>query len=382
MIEIAIDDEIGIWGITASYVSDKLVGIANGEDIKIIINSPGGSISHGIAIFNIIREYAKTHPVSVIINGIAASMATYIALAARTVNSDARVEVTDNSIFVIHNPWEYASGDYRTFQKRADWLQRLAFMFASTYAAVSGQAKKAVQSAMDAETYYLGNEICQVGYATHYEKLSENPQDKNELTVNAKMRIDTVKKNMIESGEPEDYEKTAALLQNTYMGSEGQGAGSRNHNESEAAGALPPIPGTNITQKPDGGETPAGKGGSMDKEELKAKFPEVYAAIYAEGREAGIKDERERTAAHLKLGERAGSLETAAKYIRDGASVMSEEVQSEYLSLNINKKAVDSRNADDPAVIHAGGSGVEDDAKALAAFETGYTGRKAGGERG
>jgi hypothetical protein len=117
----------------------------------------------------------------------------------------------------------------------------------------------------------------------------------------------------------------------------------------------------------------------MDKEELKAKYPEVYAAIFTEGKEAGVKVERERTAAHLKLGETSGSPETAAKYIRDGSSVTSEEVQSEYLSLRMGQQALAARIDDNPGSVVPGGEEVEDDVKAMAIFESAYAGKEFNG---
>jgi ATP-dependent protease ClpP protease subunit len=383
MIKIGISDEIGYFGITANDISEQLKNIVDGEEIEITINSPGGSIFQGIAIFNTIREHAKTHPVSVIINGLAASMATYIAIAARTVNPESKVSVTDNSIFVIHNPYSYGGGDYREMKKQADYLERLAIMFAATYAAVSKQDQKKIRSAMDIETYYIGQEILNAGFANIHEKI--NPEENNDpqnmresLIVNAKMVIEAARKKTAEAEQPGDYEKAVALLQKTFISGKGPGAG------PVAAIAAPETTGTQPLpnlQIPEGVHPPAGNGGSMTPEELLAKDPECYKAVMALGEKAAVEKERERVNAHLKLGEKAGSLETAAKYIRDGASVMSEEVQSEYLSLSMNNKNIQNRNADDPATIHTGGGESEDDAKALAAFDAAYSGKEYAGGR-
>jgi hypothetical protein len=114
----------------------------------------------------------------------------------------------------------------------------------------------------------------------------------------------------------------------------------------------------------------------MTPEELLAKDPACYRAVMALGEKAAIEKERERVNAHLKLGESVNSLETAAKYIREGASVMSEEVHSEYLSLSMKKQAVDNRTTDNPGAIQTGGGESEDDAKAMAAFEAAYSGKE------
>lgn len=71
----AIDNVIDGWldGITAAQVTEALAGLKDGETLELSINSPGGDVYEGIAIFNAIREVAKTHPVVVTINGLAAS---------------------------------------------------------------------------------------------------------------------------------------------------------------------------------------------------------------------------------------------------------------------------------------------------------------------
>jgi hypothetical protein len=248
--------------------------------------------------------------------------------------------------------------------KNADWLQRLAFVMASTYAAVSKQKQKDIQALMDEESFYIGQEIVDAGFANYFEKIdpeeNSDPQNKREvLTINAKAAIQNVKAKIAEAKEPEDLEDAVALLQKSIQGGDGTHPDPQNK------------------QKPDGGESPAGKENPMTKEELKAKYPEVYAAIFGEGEEAGIKKERERTAAHLKLGETSGSLETAAKYIKDGSSVMSEAVQADYLSLKVGQKALADRNADNPgAVVPGGEEESQDDAKAMAIFDAAYAGKE------
>ena len=89
MLKIAIDREISRWyGINDKDIAYQLNQAQPGEEIEIVINSPGGDVYTGVAIFNLIREAAKTHCVIVKIVGIAASMASYIMLAPRTVNKN------------------------------------------------------------------------------------------------------------------------------------------------------------------------------------------------------------------------------------------------------------------------------------------------------
>jgi ATP-dependent protease ClpP protease subunit len=228
IMDITIEGEIG-WDITESDVSTKLQSLADFEDLNIRINSPGGSIPDGIAIFNALREQAKKRSVSVTVLSIAASMASYIALSARTVNPTAKVKVFNDSVFIIHNPYCLAAGDYRELEKRADYLQRLAAMFCSTYSAVSGKSKDDIQDAINEETYYVGKEITEAGFANDFEEINpadeEIESERNSLLVNASMCIDTAKKNAREREKPEDFERIAALLQETFNKGEGWAPG-------------------------------------------------------------------------------------------------------------------------------------------------------------
>jgi hypothetical protein len=120
----------------------------------------------------------------------------------------------------------------------------------------------------------------------------------------------------------------------------------------------------------------------MNKDELKAKYPELYAAIYGEGKEAGAKEERERVEAHLKLGEDSGSMKVAAQFIREGKSVMEDKVQAEYLSARMNNGALKAREQDNPPPLNPpAGGGADDDAAIEAAWNHGIAGKDTQGVR-
>jgi ATP-dependent Clp endopeptidase proteolytic subunit ClpP len=373
MIKLKIVDVIGFFGIDTAMIAGQLQAIAPEEEIEIEINSPGGSVYTGIAIFNMIREHAKSHPVSVVITGLAASMASYIAIAARTVNPEAKVTVLDNSIFVIHNPWDFAEGDYHVMQRKADYLQRLSSMFAQTYSSVSGKSLKEIQAQMNAETFFIGKEIQDAGFANSLQIINQNNENTSEaraaLIANAEISIAAAKKKIEESETPDDLEKAAALLQETFNKGGGTGAGPGLDSSTPETTGTRPEPASK--QTPAEGKPSAGKEGKMNPEDLLAQHPECYKAVFALGQNA----ERERVTAHLKLAEKGHCYETAAKYIQDGASVMTESVQAEYLTLLANAQHNAARLGDNPGDIHTGDDTV-DDAKALAAFDKGYLNRE------
>ena len=119
MFELLIDKVIGEdeWAaftgvpeeISADFVRKSLAAFPQGEtEMRITIDSPGGDVFEGITIFNIIRDFARNNPdveITTYVQGMAASMASVIALAAWSVNPRNDVIVEDNSIFMIHNAW-------------------------------------------------------------------------------------------------------------------------------------------------------------------------------------------------------------------------------------------------------------------------------------
>jgi ATP-dependent protease ClpP protease subunit len=382
MIKVSINKAIYRYGgISEEAVNEQLKAATPGEEIEITINSPGGEVYEGIAIFNLIREYAKTHNVIVKIVGLAASMASYIAIAARTVNKNAKITIYENSIFLIHNPWNIIMGDYRELRKAADYLERLAAMSGSTYAYVSGKTEKETRALMDIETYFVGDEILNNGFANEFEKINQTEDqtyelDRNTLIINAKLQIEKTAQ-MLRATARADLERAVALISDTFIPPEAPGGVNKSLDNTPAITA-----GGVVVSKPAGaGESTNPKEGEkMDKEELKRKYPDLYAAIFAEGKESGMKEERERVEAHLKLGKESGSMELAAQFITEGKMVVDNKVQAEYISARMKNSALLARNADNPPdVTPANGETTADDAALEAAWNSGLAGKETQG---
>jgi ATP-dependent protease ClpP protease subunit len=362
-------------GTTAKGVQKQLEGLEDGEDIKLIINSPGGSVYEGIVIFNLIRDYAKTHPVSVRINCIAMSMGSYIALAARTVNKDSKVTASENSVMMIHNPWTYTWGDYRDLKKEADYLEKLAALYGSVHAAISGKSEKEIRAAMDEETYYVGKEIEEIGFANEYEKISEteNEGSGESAEFNALGGRDAI---IAKAHHENERTKERAREAKTK-----DAAAYRSDLEKAVALYKPSVP------KPPAAESAktSGKnnlGGLMTPEELKAQNKALYDAVFAQGETAGVDNERARVNAHLLLGEKAGSLAVAAKHIKAGVSSADETAQAEYYAAKLDGAHLEARNRDNVGDIKTGdeNGAAMDDAKLTASFNNGFQGRNSGGE--
>jgi len=380
MKEILIDGVIGYsWyyekSVTLKDVKKQLEGLKKDEEIKVTINSPGGSVYEGITIFNLIRDYAKTNPVSIRINCIAMSMGSYIALSARTVNRDLKLTASENSIFMIHNPWGVTIGDYHVMRKEADYLEKLSALYGSAHASVAQKTDKEIRAAMDEETYYVGKEIQEMGWANDFEDISQT-----DTAAVASGSTGEEKRNVLIAKAQHEVEHAKKIARAAYEKDPGA-----YFEEFEKAVAFcnvskPPIADNAKT----GGEI--NSGGSMDKpltlEDLKAQNKPLYDAIFALGETAGIEKERARVNAHLLLGEKSGSLTVAAKHIKAGVSAADETAQAEYYAAKLDGAHLAARTADNVGDIKTGGEkgATMDDAKLEAAFSNGFNGRDTGGK--
>ena len=122
------------------------------NNLNIYINSPGGSVFAGIAIYNMLkRNKAKK---TVFIDGVAASIASAIAMVGDTIS------IPTNAFFMIHNPWTLAMGDANDFRKLADDLDTIGSGILNIYTenTKEGIEESTIQGLLDAETWLTGTE--------------------------------------------------------------------------------------------------------------------------------------------------------------------------------------------------------------------------------
>jgi len=143
-------------GVTVKRIDAALRSIGN-RDVTVNINSPGGDVFEGIAIYNRLREHQGSVNVKVL--GLAASAASIIAMAGDT------IQIGASSFIMIHNAWVLAIGNRHDMREVADFLEPFDRALADVYVARSGQALEDVQQAMDAETWMNGSQAVELGYA-------------------------------------------------------------------------------------------------------------------------------------------------------------------------------------------------------------------------
>ena len=156
------------WDIDGQEFADRVSKLSG--DVTFEIDSPGGSVFHGISIYNAIRNYDRGK-CTVHVVGQASSMAGYIMMA-----GDGLPIFEPNAVCVLHNPWTIAMGDYKAFQKEANVLERLAELYAEVFVKKGVFKKSEIRSIMDAETWFIGsNDLKKLG--TVNEENSGNDSD-------------------------------------------------------------------------------------------------------------------------------------------------------------------------------------------------------------
>lgn len=154
--EVFIYDEIGGWGISASEFMNDFSAI-KAKSINLRINSPGGDVFDGVAIYNAIRRQDAT--VNVYVDGLAASAASFIAMAGDTVT------MSPKSQMMIHDAWGLVVGPADDMRKMADMLDKTSDNIASIYADRAGGTVAEWRARMREETWLSDAEAVAVGLA-------------------------------------------------------------------------------------------------------------------------------------------------------------------------------------------------------------------------
>lgn len=155
--EIFIYDEIGLFGISAMDFIAALKALGEPKAITVRINSPGGEVFAGIAIHNALARHPADK--TVVIDGIAASIASFIAMAGDT------IEMPDNAMMMLHNPGGLVLGTSNDMRDLADALDKMRESMVSAYAGKSKQPRDRVIAMMDAETWLTAAEAVELGFA-------------------------------------------------------------------------------------------------------------------------------------------------------------------------------------------------------------------------
>lgn len=144
-------------GVTLKRIDAALRAIGD-KEVDVYINSPGGDMFEGIAIYNRLREHSQKVTTKVL--GLAASAASVIYLA----GSDR--QVASSAFLMIHNCWTILGGNRHYLRTVADDMEEFDAAMADLYAETSGQETELMAEMMDDETFIRGKRAVELGLAT------------------------------------------------------------------------------------------------------------------------------------------------------------------------------------------------------------------------
>ena len=145
-------------GITAKSFADSMKELGNVSALDIYINSPGGSVFDGIAIYNQIKRFSGEKIIH--IDGIAASIASVISMAGD------EVRIAENGMLMIHDPWGMSIGTSEDMRKTAESLDKVRDVILDTYVSKTGEKKEQISRWMKEETWMNADEAVSRRFAS------------------------------------------------------------------------------------------------------------------------------------------------------------------------------------------------------------------------
>lgn len=175
-------DPIDSWGemfgVSAKEFAAALDQIPDTvNEIRLHINSPGGEVFEGIAILNALRNHPAR--VTAVVDGIAASAASFVAVGAD------ELVMARNSELMIHDAWGLVVGNAEDMRAMVDLLDRQSNNIAAVYAEKAGGTVESWRAAMSAETWYLADEAVAAGLADRVDskKSADGAKNRFDLSI-------------------------------------------------------------------------------------------------------------------------------------------------------------------------------------------------------
>jgi ATP-dependent Clp endopeptidase proteolytic subunit ClpP len=160
--EIVIYDEIGAFGIPAKAFLDDLKALGPIAELTVRINSPGGSVFDGVAIYNALKRHDAA--ITVWIDGIAASIASMIAMAGD------EVVMPENAMLMVHDPSGLVMGTAADMRAMAEALDKMTTGMVAAYRDKSGRSDAEIEALMRNETWLSAEEAVAFGLADRVEQ--------------------------------------------------------------------------------------------------------------------------------------------------------------------------------------------------------------------
>jgi len=323
--DVFIYDEISFFGVQAQQFVKDL----NELDVKTIrlhLNTPGGNVFDGAAIYNALRQH--TAKVETYIEGLAASAGSIVALAGDT------VKMAANAFFMIHQPWVLAMGDSAELRKTADILDKISSVMIDTYVNVSGQSEEQIKQWVTDETWFTAKEAKEAGFV---DEITDEIEIKNQYDLSIY--------NNVPGGLAAEFARNSSMQKKgnyaiAAFAETGKHAFNIN-NELE-----------NLSERKK--QMPQNKDVNMTLDSFKADHADLYDQIFSKGKAEGEKNERDAFAKIAELCENDNDL--AVKCFMEGKADV-EVLQAKNAKLkneleNVkNSKPAEKTGDTDPAVV-------------------------------
>ncbi len=157
------------FGYTGADQVDAELDRIGKKKALVYLNSPGGSVDEGVAIYNILRRHKEKYGLDIVVDSMAASIASIIALAGDT------LVMSQGSRFMIHDPWTVAMGNSRDLRKMADVLDLHRDSLMEIYMQKTGHDAEKIKGWLAEETWFTAMDAVENGFASKVEGVSVEP---------------------------------------------------------------------------------------------------------------------------------------------------------------------------------------------------------------
>lgn len=171
-----------------SYDLAKELEELQGKDLTVRINSYGGEVAQGLAIYNLLKGYKGN--VTTLCDGFACSAASVVFMAGQ------KRRMPKSSLLMIHNAWSYAYGDSNELRKKADDLEKITQPSIEIYKANSNLDEETIKTMMDEETWITAEEAYEYGFATSIVEDEENQSVRDEMFSKLVHRVKQLEKSV------------------------------------------------------------------------------------------------------------------------------------------------------------------------------------------
>lgn len=155
------------WGdeVTPKQFKEELDALGDIDVLNVYINSPGGDVFAGQAIYSMLKRHKAT--VNVYVDGLAASIASLIAMAGD------KVIMPQNAMMMIHSPWTLAIGNAQEFRKIADDMDKIRDSMVVAYKSRSALTNEEILDMMDDEKWLSADDCLEYGFADEIEETKQ-----------------------------------------------------------------------------------------------------------------------------------------------------------------------------------------------------------------